>query len=158
LSNARKDNICLYIMLLLFGLLMILSACTTESKPIDPTQQQRMSELRKRFKNELGEKYDLSIPAATAAQLKRGAELYPQVCASCHGGRGDGLGKISEGLAGNPTSFTDPEQAAFFSERARLGIIRKGVPGTPMMGWQNVLTEEDIQALYCYIRSLIGQK
>ena len=49
-----------------------------------------MSELRERLKGELGEKYDQSVPEATEAQLKRGAELYPQVCASCHGGRGDG--------------------------------------------------------------------
>ncbi len=145
-------------MILLFGLLLIFSSCTSESKPIDPTQQQRMLELRERLKSELGEKYNQSIPEATEAQLKRGAELYPHVCASCHGGRGDGLGKISEGLAGNPTSFTDPEQALFFSGQARLHIIRKGVPGTPMMGWQNVLCEEDVLTLYLYIRSLIGQK
>ncbi len=145
-------------MILLFGLLLILSACTSESKPIDPTQQQRMLELRERLNGELGEKYNQSIPEATEAQLKRGAELYPHVCASCHGGRGDGLGKISEGLAGNPTSFTDPEQAAFFSGQARLEIIRKGVPGTPMMGWKSVLNKEDILALYLYIRSLIGQE
>ena len=145
-------------MILLFGLLLILSACTSESKPIDPTQQQRMLELRERLKGELGEKYNQSIPQATEAQLKRGAELYPHVCAACHGGRGDGLGKISEGRAGNPTSFTDAEQAAFFSGQARLQIIRKGVPGTPMMGWQNVLSEEDIMALYLYIHSLIGQE
>jgi len=145
-------------MILLFGLLMIFSSCTSESKPIDPTQQQRMLELRERLRGELGEKYNQPIPEATETQLKRGAELYPHVCASCHGGRGDGLGKISEGLAGNPTSFTDQEQAAFFSGQARLHIIRKGVPGTPMMGWQNVLIEEDIMALYFYIRSLIGQE
>ena len=145
-------------MILLFGLLLIFSSCTSESKPIDPTQQQRMLELRERLKSELGEKYNQSIPEATEAQLKRGAELYPHVCASCHGGRGDGLGKISEGLAGNPTSFTDPEQATFFSGQARLEIIRKGVSGTPMMGWQNVLSEEDVLTLYLYIRSLIGQK
>lgn len=117
-----------------------------------------MLELRERLKLELGEKYLLLVPEATPTQLKRGAELYPQVCASCHGGRGDGLGKITEGLAGNPTSFTDPVQAAFFSEQARLHIIRKGIAGTPMMGWQNMLSEEDIQALYLYIRSLVGQK
>ena len=145
-------------MILLWGLLLIFSACTGESKPIDPAQQQRRSELRERLKGELDEKYDLPIPEAAEAQLKRGAELYPQVCASCHGGRGDGLGKISAGLAGNPTRFTDPDQAVFFSEQARMEIIRKGAPGTPMMGWQNVLTEEDIMALYLYIRSLIGQE
>ncbi|MCH7676842.1 hypothetical protein IH879_18130, partial [candidate division KSB1 bacterium] len=48
----------------------------SESKPIDPTQQQRMLELRERLKGELGEKYHQSSPQATEAQLKRGAELY----------------------------------------------------------------------------------
>ena len=147
-----------YFVGLLFVMIPIFSSCANETKPIDPTQQQRLSELRESLKVELGEKYDRSIPEATEAQLKRGGELYPQVCASCHGGRGDGLGKITEGLAGNPTSFTDPQQATFFSEQARLQIIRKGVGGTPMMGWQNILSDEDILALYVYIRSLIGQK
>ncbi len=117
-----------------------------------------MLALRERLQLELGEKYNQPIPEATAAQLKRGAELYPQVCASCHGGRGDGLGRITEGLAWNPTSFTDPRQATFFSGQARLEIIRNGIAGTPMMGWQKVLTEEDILALYLYTHSLIGQE
>ena len=145
-------------MILFFGLLLLLSACASDPKPIDPTQKHRLSELRERLKVELGKKYDRQIPDATETQLERGAELYPQVCASCHGGRGDGLGKITEGLAGNPTSFTDLEQAAFFSEQARLQIIRKGIAGTPMMAWGNILTEEDIMALYLYTRSLIGQE
>ena len=145
-------------MILLFVLILIFTSCVSESKPIDPTQEQRLSELRDRLKGELGKRYGQPIPEAKEAQLKRGAELYPQVCASCHGGRGDGLGKITEGLAGNPTSFTDREQATFFSEQGRLQIIRKGVAGTPMMGWQNVLSEKDILALYLYIRSLIGQE
>ncbi|MFQ5676179.1 MAG: c-type cytochrome [bacterium] len=114
--------------------------------------------MRQRLQIELGEKYHEPIPAATADQLKRGAELYPQVCAACHGGRGDGQGKITEALVDTPTSFTDPQQATFFSDQARLHIIRKGIAGTPMMGWSGVLSDDDILALYLYVRSLIEKE
>ncbi len=132
-------------------------SCSRSSDPLDPQQLRRMEDIRERLKKELGEKYDQPIPAASVEQLKRGSELYAQLCASCHGARGDGKGEIAEGILGHPTDFTDGNQATFYSEPARLQIIRKGVAGTPMMGWENVLTEQEMLAVYVYVRSLISK-
>ena len=48
-----------------------------------------------------------------------------------------GKGRIARLLPIAPGDLTDPERAAFFSERARLAIIADGIAGTPMVGWKN---------------------
>lgn len=117
-----------------------------------------MTEVRMRLQKDLGERYDQPVTAASDSQLQRGQKLFAQLCAGCHGPRGDGKGHVAEGLAGHPSNFTNPAEAAFYSEQARLQIIRKGVPGTPMMAWENVLTENDVLAVYGYVRSLMASQ
>ena len=95
-------------------------ACDQKSQSMDSVQLQRMQQLRQKLKTKLGENYNLPIDPATEEQLKRGRQLYPQVCGSCHGGRGDGGGKVSDGLTIQPPSFTDSTQATFLSDQARL--------------------------------------
>lgn len=122
---------------------------------MDPGQEQRFALLREHLKRQLGDKYEAPVPAASPDQLKRGSVLFAKVCAPCHGGRGEGKGHVATALAGTPTNLTSADKTSFFSEQARLYIIRKGVPGTAMMGWEDVLTEQDILAIYLYARSLI---
>jgi high-affinity iron transporter len=146
-------------MIFLFGIIAFAAnACGDDSNIPTPEQLQRMNLVRGHLKETLGDQYDLPVAAATEDQLKRGQELYQQVCAPCHGVRGNGDGHTAEGLLGRPTDLTDPAQATFYSEQARLHIIRKGVQGTPMMSWGNVLTEADILAVYVYVRSMIKRK
>lgn len=131
--------------------------CQQQVEPIDPGHMARREALRQVLRDSLGQKYLNPVAAATAEQLDRGKKLYPQLCAACHGARGDGKGTTGAALATPPAAFTDSSQADFFSEQARLEIIRHGVPGTPMMAWATVLPETDIQAIYVYIRSLRGK-
>lgn len=141
--------------LLSSGVVFLFFSCHQQSQPIDPQRLAHMMAVRRRLEKELGERYDRPVVAASDSQLQRGQKLFAQLCAGCHGPRGDGKGHVAEGIAGYPSNFTDPAEAAFYSPQARLQIIRKGVPGTPMMGWENVLTEEDILAVYVYVRSLM---
>lgn len=130
------------------------SGCGTKSQPEAVDQRARLENLRQQLQQTLGEKYHEPIPAATTAQLKRGSELFAELCAGCHGARGDGKVEHPGVLLQQPSNFTDREQATFFSEQARLQLIRKGVPATAMMGWEEVLPEEDILAIYMYVRYL----
>ncbi len=146
-------------LLLSSGVVFLLVSCyQQQSQPIDPQRLSHMMEIRQRLEKELGERYDHPVAAASDSQLQRGQKLFIQLCAGCHGPRGDGKGHVAEGLAGHPSDFTNPVAATIYSEQARLQIIRKGVPGTPMMGWENVLTEEDVLAVYGYVRSLVVSK
>jgi len=124
------------------------------SPPPALNQRRRWEELRRQLQQTLGEKYDDPVPAATVTQLKRGSVLFAQLCAGCHGARGDGKVAHPGALLQQPSNFTDLAQAMFFSEQARLQIIRKGISGTAMMGWEEVLPESDILAIYLYIRYL----
>ena len=141
---------------LVICIVLLLAGCREEDRPIDPGHIERRLAFREKLKEALGANYFEPV-VAEPAQFERGKALYPQLCGPCHGGRGDGKGHTGAALAFPPPAFTDPVQADFFSERARLEIIRNGVPGTPMMAWGKVLPESDIVGLYLYIRSLKGK-
>jgi len=142
-------------LILFFALLFL--ACGGEKRPADPAQQQRLATLRAQLRSQLGDEYDQPVAGANPAQLQRGAKLYSQLCAACHGQRGTGNGHTGEALVTPPADLTDAEESHFFSEQARLQIIRKGIAGSAMVGWQGVLPEGDILAVYLYIRSLIDK-
>ena len=143
---------------LVFLILFLFSGCGKETQPVTLAQGRQREELREAIKRRLGPEYEQPLPPATEAQIRRGAELYPKLCAPCHGGRGDGAGHNATAILGKPSDFTDPQAATFFSEQGRLFIIKKGAPGTAMMGWEKVLPEKDILALYYFIRTLIEKE
>jgi len=113
-----------------------------------------MAEVRELLKKELGAEYNEPIPLATKEQLLLGKEIYARTCAACHGIGGEGDGPVAAALPTKPSSFTDPEHSTYYSEQGRLYIIKKGVEGTLMVGWEKALNEEEIQAVYAYVRSL----
>ena len=78
---------------------------------------------------ELGESYSTLVPNGTEQQLQRGATLFGQLCAACHGGRGKADGHAAVAFSHRPSDLTDPDEAAFFSEQARLHVIKKGIAG-----------------------------
>ena len=132
-------------------------SCTQQENAETLAQHQRMEAYRQEIRQLLGKKYDTPVAKADSIQLERGKYLFAELCSSCHGGLGRGRGRASEKLTTLPPNFTDPQQASFYSEQARLYIIRKGVPGTTMFGWEKHLSEEDILALYVHVRSLIKE-
>lgn len=113
-----------------------------------------MEQVRNLLKKELGDKYDAPVPPATAQQLKQGEEVFQKTCAACHGSGGKGDGPAAAALNPKPANFTDPEHSKFYSDQGRIHIIKKGIKGTPMIGWENTLKEEEIISVYMYVRSL----
>jgi mono/diheme cytochrome c family protein len=114
----------------------------------------RMAEFREVLQKNLGDDYAAVIAPATAEQIAQGREVYLRTCAVCHGPGGKGDGAAGAALTPPPADFTDAEHASFYSDRARLEIIRKGSPGTAMVAWENVLKEDEVLAVFEYIRSL----
>ena len=83
-----------------------------------------------------------------------GRHLFAGHCAGCHGERG--RGGASARLQGiKPPDLTDLDRAASFSGEDRLRIIAEGVEGTTMIGWNSVLTENEIVAVYRHLCALM---
>ncbi|MFV1980315.1 MAG: cytochrome c, partial [Rhodothermia bacterium] len=98
--------------------------------------------------------YDQPVPAATEEQLALGETIYTKSCAVCHGASGQGDGPAAIALDPKPANFTDPEHSNFYSDQARIHIIKKGLKDSPMVGWESILSEKEILSVHAYIRSL----
>jgi mono/diheme cytochrome c family protein len=100
----------------------------------------------------------IDSPRASPAAMGRGAKVYEQQCASCHGDKGQGVFGIYPALAGNrAVSLESPNNL--------VQIIHKGgfLPGTEgnpqpfgMPPFEQVLSGEDIAAVATYVRQSWG--
>lgn len=85
------------------------------------------------------------VPAGTLAA--EGSQIYVDVCAQCHGP--DGQGGIGPSLVDAAFQAAKTDQALFDS-------INLGHPASPMIGWGEILSAEQIQQLVEFIRELAG--
>jgi sulfur oxidation c-type cytochrome SoxX len=82
-----------------------------------------------------------------------GAELYKEVCARCHGEKGDGLGPIAIYIDPAPRDLT---KTAFMNSKPRdrfKKAIQEGVAGTSMPPWAKVLTDAQIDSLLDHLET-----
>ena len=87
----------------------------------------------------------------TPASSKTGEEIYKNLCARCHGEKGDGKGVTYLYLDPAPRDLT---KVAFMNSKPEerfLQSIKSGVPGTSMPPWERVLSEEQRRAVLTYI-------
>ena len=88
---------------------------------------------------------------APASSFKTGEEVYKNLCARCHGEKGDGKGVTYLYLDPAPRDLT---KAAFMNSKPDqrfLDSLKNGVPGTSMPPWERVLTDEQRRAVLAYI-------
>lgn len=85
--------------------------------------------------------------------LEQGRVYYAQLCVSCHGVRGDGLGEWAYRVAPRPADLTR-ERTRQRSDAQLYEIISEGLPGTAMIGWKRHLSEQQRRQVVVYVRSL----
>ena len=73
------------------------------------------------------------------------AQVYAEICAQCHGARGEGA--IGPALA-------DKDLQADSTDQQLFDTINQGHASSAMIGWGEVLTADQIQQLVAFIRSL----
>lgn len=94
------------------------------------------------------------------AHLTAGKELYLTHCLSCHGENGEGDGLAAGALVDVwgqkivPADFTSKHRKSGLGAGDLYRTISMGLDGTPMVGFQSVLKEEQIWELILYIQSL----
>jgi mono/diheme cytochrome c family protein len=87
-----------------------------------------------------------------------GRSVYLARCATCHGPEGRADGPIAGSLLGPPVGNLSqgpwkhgdrPDQV--------MAVISRGVPGTRMSGWGEILEESALRAVTAYVYYLAGK-
>jgi mono/diheme cytochrome c family protein len=89
------------------------------------------------------------LGAEAAAQ---GAEVFQTNCEMCHGPQGHGDGPAGQSLEPRPGNLA--ELQAKMEDDYLFWRIHDGKPGTSMVAWKNILTEEQIWQAISFIRTL----
>jgi mono/diheme cytochrome c family protein len=88
-----------------------------------------------------------------------GKNLYHNYCSSCHGSDGGGNGILAPNLTPTPrnlvvvTSWGEKPFIEYLSDARLFDSITNGVPGTSMLPWIGVFTDEDRWHIINYLRS-----
>jgi len=67
-----------------------------------------------------------------AESLARGAVLFREHCAACHGEKGDGKGPAAAALPTPPANFLDQHHSSMYNPGEKFWIINNGGDGTGM--------------------------
>jgi mono/diheme cytochrome c family protein len=89
-----------------------------------------------------------------------GEVTYVRWCAGCHGVDGTGNGTAAEYMLPRPRDFTQAlyqirttASGELPTDEDILAIIDRGMPGTTMPGWENLLSNDEREALVEYLKS-----
>jgi cbb3-type cytochrome c oxidase subunit III len=78
-----------------------------------------------------------------------GAVVYMNYCSACHGKKLEG---------GQAPSLLTTKWKHGDSKKAIIQTIKKGVPNTSMMAWENMLTDKQVEQVTDYMLSLKKSK
>lgn len=81
-----------------------------------------------------------------------GKEVYTVNCESCHGPQGHGDGPAGQALDPKPRKLN--EFVPLVGDDYLFWRVSTGVPGSSMVAWAGVLTEQQIWDVIAYIRTL----
>ena len=107
----------------------------------------------KSLANHLLAAYPVPLAPGSAPDVARGARLYAQSCASCHGAKGEGPPPALANLDPPPIAFADRARARDRSLFGLYQVITQGLEGTAMQSFAQ-LPEEDRWALAFYSGTL----
>ena len=108
-----------------------------------------VAESARKLASDLLAAYPVPLAPGQAPDPARGAALFAENCASCHGSKGDGRGEQAAKLDPPPIAFTDAERARKRSLFALYQVINQGLEGTAMQSFAD-LPSNDRWALATY--------
>lgn len=110
-----------------------------------PLEQSDLINLVRWLAEESGVEAFLSLPREPImGDIRLGAELYERDCASCHGAEGEGL---------NAPALAHPMFLSSVSDAFIRHAIAYGREETPMIGYADLLDNEELDALTAFLRS-----
>jgi mono/diheme cytochrome c family protein len=96
---------------------------------------------------------EVSMPDESPRKVEQGRVYYVQLCLSCHGVRGDGLGEWAYRVTPYPADLRKA-RTQNRSDETLFRFISKGLIGTPMIGWEKQLSPAQRWQLVAYLRHL----
>ena len=129
--------------MILLGVLF-LAACGGESSTSANNENATLAPVPTEF---AGLTNPLGAEAADA-----GAEVFRTNCATCHGTEGHGDGPAGQSLNPRPRNLASIQAAA--GDDFLFWRIHEGKPGTSMVAWKGILTDEQIWQAVSFIRTL----
>lgn len=131
----------------------LLADAATLAAAVDGRAEAKAVALQARkLGSELLEAYPVPLAPRQAPDLARGAALYAEQCAACHGASGHGDGPNAGNLDPRPVAFTNMARAR---ERSLFGlyqVIGQGLDGTAMPSFAH-LSSDDRWALAFHVGS-----
>ncbi len=110
------------------------------------------------FSASTGRAADDAAAKVAAADAAKGAQVFAQYCATCHGPQGAGDGPVGKTLNPPPRNFQTAEFKYGGTDQAIFEVISNGAAskgGSPLMApWGAVIPEADRWALVKFVRSL----
>jgi len=94
--------------------------------------------------------FSLTLPARPKPD--DGGDLFKQKCSMCHGVDGKGYPALKT------PDFTDPKVQASLTDKEIVDTIKNGKKGTAMPAFADKLSDEQINSLVTYLRSLDSSK
>jgi high-affinity iron transporter len=104
------------------------------------------------LRDEIVRRFGVVLLPAKAPDLSRGARVYEQACAACHGK--DGRPNLALGLQTKPPDFTRREDVGPLSPQRVFNAATYGVPNTQMPAFDTGLTDEERWDVAFYVLAL----
>jgi mono/diheme cytochrome c family protein len=131
----------------ILGTLLVLSACRGNGNSTSTANDKANATLVPVPAEFAGLTNPLGADAAT-----QGAEVFRANCEMCHGPQGHGDGPAGQSLQPPPGNLAQLQTRA--EDDYLFWRIHEGKPGTGMLAWKNILTEEQIWQAVSFIRTL----
>jgi mono/diheme cytochrome c family protein len=90
---------------------------------------------------------------AAGGDPAKGKAVYEKSCVACHGPQGKGDGPTGRVLVPPAADFTSAASRKK-SDADLLKIIENGKPPTAMIAWKGQLSDQDIQNVLAYVKTL----
>jgi mono/diheme cytochrome c family protein len=132
------------ILLLVLANALILVACSSGESPSGGNENATLAAVPTEYAG-------LTNPLGADA-ASRGAEVFKTDCEMCHGPQGHGDGPAGQALDPRPRNLAELQSRA--GDDFLFWRIREGKPGTSMVAWKGILTDEQIWGVISFIRTL----
>jgi high-affinity iron transporter len=120
--------------------LVELAAAIDHTAPVESVRE-RVARARAQISAVTGVSEDVYPSERPSAE--RGAAIYQQSCAGCHGADGNGQGPDASRLQPKPANFTDPAFMRGETPVDFFHVLTVGKPGSAMPAWGDALTPQE---------------